>query len=212
MRGRAKQIGLPLAICIVASNMIGSGIFLLPAALATVGSGSLLAWGLAAAAAMMLALIYARLAIIRPDNEGLVEYPRTAFHPIFGFLSWAGYWLSCWGGNIAILLAAIGYFKASDPADFDLVVPSPGVPRERYAERARRDATVWTLVQGILAPVQFAVFLVSLGLVLRFLVTGEGYGAATASILVKTGVLYAIMVTATSSPPPSSGRTFSPWR
>lgn len=62
-------------------------------------------------------------------------------------------------------------------------------------ERLRRDSTVWTLVQGILAPAQFAVFLVSLGLVLRFLLTGEGYDAATLSILVKTGVLLLIMVT-----------------
>lgn len=62
-------------------------------------------------------------------------------------------------------------------------------------ERARRDATRWTLVQGILAPVQFLVFLVSLALVVRFLMTGEGYMAATWSILVKTGFLYLIMIT-----------------
>ena len=63
------------------------------------------------------------------------------------------------------------------------------------AERQRRDATVWTLVQGILAPVQFLVFLVSLALVIRYLWSGDGYMAATISILVKTGVLYLIMVT-----------------
>lgn len=62
-------------------------------------------------------------------------------------------------------------------------------------ERARRDASRWTVVQAILAPAQFLVFLVSLALVLRFLWTGEGYGAATVSILVKTGFLYLIMVT-----------------
>src|SRR6056297_1348327 len=62
-------------------------------------------------------------------------------------------------------------------------------------ERARRDATVWTTVQGVLAPVQFLVFLVSLALVLRYLWTGHGYEAATLSIVVKTGVLYAIMIT-----------------
>ena len=62
-------------------------------------------------------------------------------------------------------------------------------------ERARRDATVWTLVQGILAPVQFVVFLVSLALVLRFMWTGLGYEAATISIILKTGVLLTIMVT-----------------
>jgi 3-vinyl bacteriochlorophyllide hydratase len=62
-------------------------------------------------------------------------------------------------------------------------------------ERARRDASRWTVVQGILAPAQFLAFAVSLVLVLRFLWTGEGYGAATVSILVKTGFLYLIMVT-----------------
>lgn len=62
-------------------------------------------------------------------------------------------------------------------------------------QRRRRDATVWTLVQGILAPLQFLVFLISLGLVLRFLVTGEGLWAATVSIVIKTMVLYTIMIT-----------------
>jgi 3-vinyl bacteriochlorophyllide hydratase len=63
------------------------------------------------------------------------------------------------------------------------------------AERQRRDASPWTFVQGILAPAQFAVFLVSVILVLRYLATGEGYFAATISIVVKTVFLYAIMVT-----------------
>ena len=63
------------------------------------------------------------------------------------------------------------------------------------AERRRRDASVWTLVQGILAPIQFVIFLVSLGLVIRVLATGEGLWIATASVLLKTVALYAIMVT-----------------
>ncbi len=62
-------------------------------------------------------------------------------------------------------------------------------------ERVRRDATVWTLVQGVLAPIQFLVFLVSLFLVLRYLSTGEGWWMATVSVVVKTMTLYAIMVT-----------------
>jgi 3-vinyl bacteriochlorophyllide hydratase len=74
---------------------------------------------------------------------------------------------------------------------------SPTPRRRLYTEeqRARRDATKWTLVQGLLAPAQFVVFAVSVVLVLRFLWTGEGYGAATVSILIKTGFLYVIMVT-----------------
>jgi 3-vinyl bacteriochlorophyllide hydratase len=72
-----------------------------------------------------------------------------------------------------------------------------GVETPLYSaeERRRRDATPWTLVQGVLAPLQFLVFLVSLGLVLNYLSTGEGYGAATASIIAKTIILYVIMVT-----------------
>jgi len=62
-------------------------------------------------------------------------------------------------------------------------------------ERVRRDATVWTLVQGILAPVQFLAFGISVFLVLRYLATGEGAGVATLSVLIKTALLYTIMVT-----------------
>ena len=71
----------------------------------------------------------------------------------------------------------------------------PRPPLYDAAQRARRDATRWTLVQGILAPVQFLVFAVSLSLVLRTLATGEGAAAANASVVAKTLVLYAIMVT-----------------
>ena len=79
---------------------------------------------------------------------------------------------------------------------------SPGPPARRAppmlytpAERARRDASPWTWVQGVLAPLQFLVFLVSLALVLRFLLTGAGLEAAAWSVLAKTLLLYTIMVT-----------------
>lgn len=63
------------------------------------------------------------------------------------------------------------------------------------AQRRRRDETKWTLVQGILAPLQFLVFLISLWLVLQYLATGEGLAAASASVVIKTLFLYAIMIT-----------------
>ena len=62
-------------------------------------------------------------------------------------------------------------------------------------ERARRDATRWTLVQGVLAPLQFLVFLISVVLVLRFLQTGQGEAEATVSIVITTLLLYTIMIT-----------------
>jgi 3-vinyl bacteriochlorophyllide hydratase len=68
-------------------------------------------------------------------------------------------------------------------------------PLYTVEERLRRDATPWTLVQGILAPLQFLAFLVSIVLVLRFLNSGQGETAATVSIVIKTLLLYTIMIT-----------------
>jgi len=70
-------------------------------------------------------------------------------------------------------------------------------PRPLYTpeQRCRRDQSVWTLVQGILAPIQFLVFLISVAFVLRTLLTGEGAAIAAVSVMVKAGVLYAIMIT-----------------
>lgn len=75
--------------------------------------------------------------------------------------------------------------------------PAESATFQLYTEeqRARRDASHWTLVQGILAPLQFLVLLVSVALVWRFLATGAGETAAMLSVVLKTLVLYAIMIT-----------------
>jgi 3-vinyl bacteriochlorophyllide hydratase len=73
--------------------------------------------------------------------------------------------------------------------------PPEGRPLYTAEERARRDRSVWTVVQGVLAPLQLLAFLVSVWLVLSFLQTGDGENAATISIVIKTLFLYAIMVT-----------------
>lgn len=70
--------------------------------------------------------------------------------------------------------------------------PSPLYTRD---QKRRRDASPWTTVQAVLAPLQFAVFLVSLVLVVRYLLAGEGLGLATASVVIKTLCLYTIMIT-----------------
>lgn len=81
-----------------------------------------------------------------------------------------------------------------DPSD--AIRPRNGAsPLYTPEQRRRRDASRWTLVQAVLAPVQFLVFLISLTLVLRYLATGEGAGAATLSIVAKTVTLYTIMIT-----------------
>jgi len=88
--------------------------------------------------------------------------------------------------------------KTARPGDSKPVADprsTPAAPLYTPEERRRRDASAWTLVQGILAPLQFLAFLVSLVLVLRFFAIGEGGIAATVSVVVKTAFLYAIMVT-----------------
>ncbi|MCU0832632.1 MAG: 2-vinyl bacteriochlorophyllide hydratase [Rhizobiaceae bacterium] len=84
------------------------------------------------------------------------------------------------------IIAAAGGNAARHKAPAGLYTPD---------ERRRRDASKWTLVQGLLAPFQFLVFLISLGLIVRFLLTGEGLGAANVSVIAKTLTLYTIMVT-----------------
>lgn len=83
-------------------------------------------------------------------------------------------------------------------ATFTIAAPlaaSGNMPLYTAAQRKRRDESVWTLIQGLLAPIQFIIFGVSLFLVIRFLMTGSGEQAAEISVLVKTIALYAIMVT-----------------
>ncbi len=83
----------------------------------------------------------------------------------------------------------------SDDPNFAEKTRATVPPLYTLEQRRRRDQTVWTLVQGILAPVQFLIFLVSLALVLRYLATGEGVFAATVSVVIKTLALYTIMIT-----------------
>ena len=98
-----------LATALVASNMIGSGIFLLPATLATVGSITVIGWAIGTVGAVLIALILAKLSQVAPQPGGPCAYAGEALGPYFGFQANALYWLSCWIGNIAIAVAAMGY-------------------------------------------------------------------------------------------------------
>jgi arginine:agmatine antiporter len=117
-----KGLGPLTATFLVAGNMIGSGLFLLPASLAAIGSASLIGWAISATGAMALAGVFAMLGVLRPDPDGLVRYPADGLHPIAGFVAWAAYWASCWFGNVAIAIAAVGYLAVFLPA---LIGPWP---------------------------------------------------------------------------------------
>ena len=87
--------------------------------------------------------------------------------------------------------------EANREQNREKVAASVRAPRGLYTaeQRIKRDQSVWTLIQGVLAPIQFLVFLVSLVLVLRYLATGEGQNIAMWSIVIKTITLYTIMIT-----------------
>jgi APA family basic amino acid/polyamine antiporter len=109
-------IGLFGATMLVIGNMIGSGVFLLPASLAKYGSVALLGWVLTGVGALLLALVFARLGHAIPATGGPYAYTRAAFGDFMGFwIAW-GYWIGIWAGNAAIVVAGVGYISYFVPA------------------------------------------------------------------------------------------------
>lgn len=107
--GRGAGLGLIACTALVVGNMIGSGIFLLPSSLAAYGSISLAGWLVTAAGALVLALIFGRLARLAPRTGGPYAYARDGFGDFAGFLVAWGYWIALWSGNAAIAVAFAGY-------------------------------------------------------------------------------------------------------
>ena len=105
-----------LATVLVAGNMIGSGVYLLPATLATVGSISILGWVICTVGALLLAGGVRRAGVVRPTTNGLVAYAEEALGPYFGFQTGLIYWLSILIGVIAIAVAFTGYLSSFFPA------------------------------------------------------------------------------------------------
>ncbi|RUL79977.1 amino acid permease [Dyella choica] len=103
-----RSLGLWMLIALVIGNIIGSGVFVLPAALAPYGAASLLGWGISLGGALMLALVYARLAQIVPNYGGAYAYARRAFGDQVGFLAAWSYWVCVWSANAAIAVAFAG--------------------------------------------------------------------------------------------------------
>lgn len=109
---RNRKVGPLLATALVASNMVGSGLFLLPATLAAVGSITVIGWLIATVGALLVGLTLARLGQVSPQAGGPCAYADEALGRYMGFQSTTIYWLSCWTGNIAIAVAATGYLAS----------------------------------------------------------------------------------------------------
>lgn len=103
-----KTLGVVQLTALVFGNMVGSGTFMLPAALASFGSIGLLAWLATACGAMVLALVFSRLSRLYPKTGGPYIYCREAYGNFVGFVVAYCYWIATWIGNAAIVIALIG--------------------------------------------------------------------------------------------------------
>src|SRR5690242_5491128 len=105
----AKPLSLWLATALVIGNMVGSGVFLLPASLAPYRGWAIVAWVFTAAGSFLLAYVLSQMAHRNPEVGGPYAYSRRSFGDFVGFQTAWGYWLAAWMGNVAIATAFVGY-------------------------------------------------------------------------------------------------------
>ena len=116
MSDPTRKMSLVQATMLVAGNMIGTGVFLLPVNLASVGGISVFGWIVATAGAAALGLVFAKLGELDPQEGGPYAYARDFLGPYVGFQTNYVYWFGNWIGNIAIAVAAVGYLAEFIPA------------------------------------------------------------------------------------------------
>ncbi len=110
-----QLLGFWMCVALVVGNSIGSGVFLLPASLAPYGLNSVVAWGLTACGAILLAIVFAQLSRAYPQAGGPYAYVHLAFGPFTAFIVAWGYWISIWVGNAAIATGAVSYLTPLMP-------------------------------------------------------------------------------------------------
>ncbi len=131
----ARALGLWTCTALVIGNMVGSGIFLLPASLAEYGTLSIIGWALTALGSVCLALVFARLARLVPKAGGPYAYTRAGYGDFAAFwIAW-GYWIAVWAGNAAVAVALVSY----------LTVFFPALAKSQWLAGLAAIATVWLL-------------------------------------------------------------------
>lgn len=105
------KMGPVMLTALVAGNMMGSGVFLLPANLAQIGSVSIYGWIVTVIGSIALALVFSRMGLINPKAGGPYAYAREGFGDYLGFQTVYVYWLGNWVGNVAVAIAGIGYLS-----------------------------------------------------------------------------------------------------
>jgi len=112
---KARKLGIVMCTALVVGNMIGSGVYLLPASLAPLGWNSIFGWILTIAGGLCLAFVFAALARAMPRAGGPYAYTRAAFGPAAGFMVAWSYWIGVWVGNAAIATAGVSYLTVFFP-------------------------------------------------------------------------------------------------
>ncbi len=110
-----QRLGFWMCVALVVGNTIGSGVFMLPAALAPYGRNSLLAWGMTTTGALCLAVLFSQLSRAHPQAGGPYAYTRLAFGPFPAFIVAWGYWISIWVGNAALATGGVSYLTPLIP-------------------------------------------------------------------------------------------------
>ena len=109
MTADVKKLGWGVAALLVAGNMVGSGLYLLPASLAPFGSSTIIGWLVATAGALILAGVFGGLGRFRPEADGVTDFVDQGIGRFMGYQASLAYWAGCWIGNAAIAVAAVGY-------------------------------------------------------------------------------------------------------
>lgn len=114
-----KKLGLLLLMFLTLGNMVGVGIFLLPASMASIGSISVYGWILASVGALLLALVFARISTLVPKGGGPYAYAHVGFGEYIGFHTAYSYWVSVTIGNAATALGVVAYLRVFFPGLID---------------------------------------------------------------------------------------------
>ncbi|EBV9012839.1 amino acid permease [Salmonella enterica subsp. enterica] len=107
----AHKVGLIPVTLMVSGNIMGSGVFLLPANLAATGGIAIYGWLVTIIGALALSMVYAKMSSLDPSPGGSYAYARRCFGPFLGYQTNVLYWLACWIGNIAMVVIGVGYLS-----------------------------------------------------------------------------------------------------
>ncbi|HEX4505935.1 MAG TPA: amino acid permease [Alphaproteobacteria bacterium] len=165
-----RKLGPVLATMFVTGNMVGSGLFLLPATLGALGGISVFTWIFATAGALVIAGVFARLGVLAPWAGGPYAYARATLGRFAGFQVNYIYWISCWIGNVGIALAVTGYLTE--------LLPFLKPP---LASATTTSAVIWIMVGAniigprIVGTIEAAAMLVGLAPILAIGILGWAY-------------------------------------